>query len=63
MKSKADVKEYYSIVDEFTEKIRKFKVNKELNEEPNQFLYVSSIPIKSIHPLADKRESEDIYKK
>ena len=34
-----------------------------MNEEPNQILYLSSIPIKSIHPLAKKRESDEIYKK
>lgn len=63
LKSKEDFKEYLEIVDEFQKKLTKFKTNKEINEEPNQILYISSIPIQSIHPLANKRESEDIYKK
>ena len=63
LKSQEDIKEYLSIVDEFQEKVSKFKTNKEINEEPNQILYISSIPIQSIHPLANKRESEDIYHK
>jgi len=63
LKSKEDFKEYLSIVDEFHKKVSKFKVEKELNEDLNQILYISSIPIRSIHPLVNKRESEDIYKK
>ena len=62
LKSKEDLKEYLEMVNDFQEKVAKFRVNKEKNEDPNQILYISSIPIQSIHPLANKRESGDIYK-
>ncbi|QEE15548.1 winged helix-turn-helix domain-containing protein [Promethearchaeum syntrophicum] len=63
LKNKEDTKEYLEMVNEFQEKVKKFRVIKEIDEGPNQILYISSIPIRSIHPLVNKRESDDIYKK
>jgi DNA-binding transcriptional ArsR family regulator len=63
LKTKAEVKEYLSIIEEFRKKLLKFKAIEADREKPNQILYLSSIPIQKIHPLKKKRESDDIYKK
>lgn len=58
-----DVKEYIAIIDDFQKKLEKFSVGDHISEDRNQIIYVSSIPIKGIHPIKERRESNEIYKK